>query len=126
MNSITRLQIRAAWQYRPSELCAYLKKDGETCIIDKELAIKDEYDARLFFVALSNNYGWNYTPPFKSVTAYLETDGTSLYGGAYDLNVHAKLTRKLLASSAPTERFTPYIYTDEEFSAIMKKMSETS
>lgn len=126
MKHIITLHCEASRKYGPRGLCGYLRKEGDACIADKKAAAGNDIDARLFFIALADDYGWNYEPSFSSVTAYLETDGTNLYGGVYDLTAHERTTKKLLASTDKSGLNAPYIYTGEEFAEIAEKITETA
>ena len=134
--SVENVHRAASRKFNPWALCEHLKKDGDVTIVDKESALKKTGDSSLFIVALNDIYGWNYEDDFKSVTAYLETDGSDVYGGVYSLKNHTALSRRLVASTIEREEqkmasgnkptFTPYIYTGEKLAEIIEKLTKTT
>jgi hypothetical protein len=134
--SLENVHRAASRKFNPLALCEHLKKDGGANIVDKESALKKTGDPSLFIVALNDIYGWNYEDDFKSVTAYLETDGNDVYGGVYSLKKHAVLSKRLVASTIGREEqrmtsgnkstFTPYIYTGEKLAEIIEELTKTT
>ncbi len=134
--SVENVHRAASRKFNPWALCEYLKKDGDVNIVDKESALKKAGDSSLFIVALNDIYGWNYEDDFKSVTAYLETDGVDVYGGTYSLKNHTVLSRRLVASTVAHEEqrmasgnvsaFAPYIYSGEKLAEVIEKLTKTT
>lgn len=134
--SLENVYRTASRKFNPLTLCDYLAKDGGVCVVDKALALQEDCSAALFIVALHSIYGWNYEDDFKSVTAYLETDGSDIYGGVYNLQTHSVLTRRLLATTIEREErrmnagnvsnFAPYIYSGEQLAKGLEKLTKAS
>ncbi|MBQ7171912.1 MAG: hypothetical protein IJR89_06525 [Clostridia bacterium] len=134
--SVENVHRAASRKFNPWALCEYLKKDGDINVVDKELALRKTGDSSLFIVALNDIYGWNYEGDFKSVTAYLETDGFDVYGGTYNLMTHSSMPRRLVASTIEREKqrmasgnisaFAPYIYSGEKLAVIIGKLAKTT
>lgn len=113
--SALHTQIQATQRFNPYILKNYLTtaQDGEV-IVDTDLLIKSENDARLFYVILNKDYGWDYGS-HNNATIYFEVVDGKIYGGVY-CKGKGRMSRSIVAverSIAHNYSYTTYAYSSK-------------
>lgn len=106
------VQNEASKKFNPYVLKDHLLRleDGTT-IVDRGSVVNNPDDARLFYVILNKDYGWDYSDP-GDATIYYEVHDGKIYGGVYKTGV-GRLTRRVIAverSEAVNYMYTVYSY----------------
>lgn len=91
-------RCKATNKYSIYALSHYLTRESDgTVVVDRAKAIQTKDDERQFCVMLNATFLWGYRN-WKCVTAWMETDGTKVIGGVYNLCTKERETRRVIAT----------------------------
>jgi hypothetical protein len=118
------VQAEASKKYSPYTLKEFLiRLSNEEVVVDRESLLKTQDDARLFYVVLSKDYGWDYRYPETS-TIYFEVIDGKVFGGVYESNA-GRRSRRLVAvenSIAKEYDYNLYSYDSDTLSEIIGRI----
>lgn len=119
------VQAEATNKYSPYTLKDFLiRLEDGSVVVDRASLLKTQDDARLFYVALSKDYGWDYRFPETS-TIYFEVIDGKIYGGVYDANFGCRSKRLIAAehSAAREYDYNLYVYSSNTLSEIIGRIN---
>lgn len=104
--------------FSPTNLLRFIKReDGGVVTVDEEGMCSTVEERKLWWVAMSANFGWDFSSPEAS-TVYLEAVDGLIYGGIFDRALKKKMTRRVLAAGSQAIK-APYIYKQADMEKMM-------
>ncbi len=102
--------LRAFKAFSPKILIKHLKKSADgTILVDKSALVISQDDELNFYCVLDRDYISGFKN-MSQLTVFFETDGTDIWGGAYNMITNEKVSKRRIISQ---DTSTPYTYTTE-------------